>query len=239
MHEGHRQRLYDKLKSGSQLADHEILELLLFTALPRVNTNPLAHDLLDRFRTLSGVLNASADELMSVKGVGARTADFLAVVGACISRTSIPCESGRYLKNFGDVKQFAKERLSGRKSEYAELYLIRKDSLLERIYPFTDLDSHKISLRPEEIIRAFSENRPWAVAFAHNHPASGCFPSADDDVFTEQLQLICSMNNVRLLDHCIVADDGVFSYFDSCRIDSIKSKFTVGNIVKICVPRKI
>ena len=56
MHEGHRRRLYEKLKNGDNLFEHEILEMLLFNSYPRKNTNPIAHDLLSRFPGIGAVL---------------------------------------------------------------------------------------------------------------------------------------------------------------------------------------
>ena len=66
MHEGHRRRMYEKLKNDSLLEDHELLEILLFNAFQRKNTNPIAHALLDRFGTLSGVFGADYNKLITV-----------------------------------------------------------------------------------------------------------------------------------------------------------------------------
>ena len=69
MHEGHRQRLYDKFSRDTKaLSDHEILELMLFPLLPRVNTNAIAHDLLSAFGDLNGVLGATEKQLCTVRG---------------------------------------------------------------------------------------------------------------------------------------------------------------------------
>ena len=77
MHEGHRQRMYEKLENGDDLFDHEVLEILLYAVCPRINTNPLAHKLMDRFVTLYNVLNASVKELKGVDGVGDAVAKYL------------------------------------------------------------------------------------------------------------------------------------------------------------------
>lgn len=77
-HQGHRIRLKRQfLANPSSLLEHQLLELLLFFAIRRSDTNPLAHALIDRFGSLSGVLKASPEELLEVKGVGAHTAEFL------------------------------------------------------------------------------------------------------------------------------------------------------------------
>ena len=76
VHEGHRQRMRERFcREGLDgFADHEVLELLLFDCIPNGNVNPLAHDLLDAFGSLHGVLEAQPEQLMAVKGVGVRTA---------------------------------------------------------------------------------------------------------------------------------------------------------------------
>ena len=81
MHEGHRQRMYDKLKNDDGLFDHELLEILLFNALPRKNTNPIAHELLDTFGSLAGVLAADTEKLKAVNGVGENVALYLKCIG--------------------------------------------------------------------------------------------------------------------------------------------------------------
>ena len=101
LHKGHRKRMKDKADGCSALYDHEILELLLFTAQPRVNTNPAAHALLDRFGTLKGVFSASTEELKTVKGIGDSSANLIRVVGE-ISRRMGSTEGVAVLKNTED-----------------------------------------------------------------------------------------------------------------------------------------
>ncbi len=84
LHKNHRQRLRERFlrSGGDSLEQHELLELFLFEVQPRVNTNPTAHRLIERFSSLDGVLHASADELVEVKGVGRRTAEHIVSAAA-------------------------------------------------------------------------------------------------------------------------------------------------------------
>ena len=79
IHKNHRKRLRERFeREGADSFElHELLELFLFDAIPRVNTNPIAHRLLDRFGDLDGVFSASKEELMSVKGIGERAAEYI------------------------------------------------------------------------------------------------------------------------------------------------------------------
>ena len=79
-HMGHRQRLYDRLKEG-KIFEHEMVELLLFNAVPRQNTNALAHRLLAKFGTVKGIFQASVEELETVEGVGRSVAGYLHLFG--------------------------------------------------------------------------------------------------------------------------------------------------------------
>lgn len=79
IHQGHRERMRDRfLRSGADsLCEHELLEIILFYGIPRINTNELAHRLLESFGSLGGVMSASKTELMKVKGIGSAAADFI------------------------------------------------------------------------------------------------------------------------------------------------------------------
>lgn len=88
-------------------------------------------------------------------------------------------------------------------------------------------------VQPEEVIKLISVSHPYAMVIAHNHTAGSSCPSAMDDDFTKQCQIICSMNNVRLYDHVIYAsDDDIFSYFDSGRLDEIERQFSISSILR-------
>lgn len=83
LHTGHRQRLRERMMTygADALCEHELLELILFYALPRVNTNDIAHMLLKRFGTINNILNAPAEELCAVSGIGGSAADFIRLIG--------------------------------------------------------------------------------------------------------------------------------------------------------------
>ena len=87
LHSGHRQRLLDKIEQGN-VCEHEYLEALLFTALPRKNTNDIAHRLLAEFGDIENVLSAPISALQKVEGVGRNVASFLHIVGLCVKGVS-------------------------------------------------------------------------------------------------------------------------------------------------------
>ncbi|MFQ7035313.1 MAG: hypothetical protein ACLRTQ_06400 [Candidatus Borkfalkia sp.] len=110
MHEGHRQRLYDKFSRDTKaLSDHEILELMLFPLLPRVNTNAIAHDLLSAFGDLNGVLGATEKQLCTVRGIGSSAARSLAVIGEAFRRQGGVVRKKPKIMGLHDVKEIVRE----------------------------------------------------------------------------------------------------------------------------------
>ncbi len=231
MHEGHRKRLWEKLKNGDNLFEHELLEILLFNAYPRVNVNPIAHALLQRFASINEVINASVEELTLVEGVGENVALYLKCIGECM-RLKNDCESFAVIKNNAQFIQFATSRLRGKLYEVLEFYFVDKSGMVRRVCTFTDNDPLRVDVRPEEVVKLISVYRPHGVYMAHNHIDCPSQPSSADDDMTKKVQLICSLNNVRLYDHCILGPDGMFSYFMSNRLDKIAYEYSAANFFK-------
>ena len=232
MHEGHRKRMYEKLKSGANLFDHELLEILLFNALPRKNTNPLAHSLIQTFGSLAGVFEADPDELMSVEGVGENVANYIKCVGECMKRTSPANVGVAVLKTHKDVIDFVTMRLRGKTAEVLEFYFLDKTGKVTSIHPFTCGDAHRVDIASQKITSLFATSRPFSVIIAHNHPRGEATPSENDNLFTKEMQVICSLNEVNLQDHCIFgANNEVYSYYRSGEIDKIKNSYNFRNIL--------
>ena len=232
MHEGHRQRMYEKLKNGDDLFDHELLEILLYNVCPRVNTNPIAHALLDRFVTLSEVFNASIEELKQVKGVGDSVAKFIKVVGTCAERAG-NIGNAPTLKTFADCKKFIDLRLKGKGEEYIELYFLSRSFRVQRIFKYTSFEKSRAGVDKEAIAKDISLFRPYGIIIAHNHLTGSINPSEYDDKFTCFVQFVCSMNGINLLDHIIYVDcDNVFSYRERGLLDKTKSLCSWGNFEK-------
>lgn len=233
MHEGHRQRMYEKIIGGDSLYDHELLEILLFNAFPRKNTNPLAHALLDAFGSLAGVFSADFKQLITVDGVGKNVALYIKCVGECIGRIKQNNTPAVVLKTYDDFKRFTVIRLRGKTEEVVEFYCLEKSGKIKRIFTYSCEDRNRVELDTDSINHILALAEPYALLIAHNHLSGSSEPSADDDVFTAKIQLICSSNNVVLYDHCIYAtDENVYSYFASGKIDKIRKNFSLGAIVE-------
>lgn len=231
MHEGHRQRMYERLINGDDLYSHELLEILLYAALPRVNTNEIAHALLDAFGSIPGVLNAEIDSLTTISGVGKSTAFFIRSVGEILRRAEDYAMGCAVFTSYGDIDKFVKMRMRRKNCEVLEFYFMDKTNKVISIHPYTNYNKDKVEIDPREISTLIAKNQPASIVIAHNHVTNSAEPSVYDDKFTAQIQLLCSLHNVCLFDHCIYCrTDECYSYFYNRRLEQIKKKYNFANL---------
>ena len=231
MHEGHRQRMLQRLEREEGIQDHELLEILLFNAIPRKNTNPLAHELLTAFPSLGAIFCASYEELLNVEGVGPETAAYLRTIGILMGRIRGEGERPPVLFSAGRFSDFLRGRFASLHEEVIEIFALDAQQRVRSSKRFSLSLSDRAAAEPEQINAFLAARRPTGLVIAHNHPSAPALPSAEDDRFTAQIQVICSMNNVRFYDHIIVGQDGTYSYFLVGRMEEIRRKFNLSAIV--------
>ena len=218
IHDGHREKMRQRfLKSGlDAFADHEALELLLYYAIPRRDTNPIAHALMERYGSLSAVLAAPVEDLKKVEGVGESAAILLKLAPQLYRKAKMSdAEQETILSSVERVGAYLLDRFAGEKNEVVyQLCLDRKGKLLackklgEAGVTSADLD-----------IRRLVENAlltgASAVVLAHNHPSGVALPSRDDYAATDRAKTALAVVGVALTDHIIVADGDFVSMADS------------------------
>lgn len=231
MHEGHRQRMLERIANGDALCDHELLELLLYNAIPRKNTNELAHALLEKYGSLAGVLSAGQDELKGVAGVGAGTAAYLRAVALVCGRVN---EREEEIPPFANVELFTQylvRKLRPLEEEFLEVYCLDGLLRVSSVARFTSHDSASAKIASRELGQLLVSRAPKYLLLAHNHPRGGSAPSVQDDKFTARAQVICSSANVRLVDHIIVGAEDTYSYFYTGRLEEIREKFDLNALI--------
>ena len=228
MHEGHRQRMLERLESAEgSLQEHELLEILLFNAIPRKNTNELAHRLLSTFGSLRAVLGAEMAELKAVPGVG----EYLRIIGIFYARAQLKEPELPSAFSFAAFRPFLIERFEGAREEYVELYSLDGKDCVKNVRRFSSEKSFQASVDPKEISRFLVEAKPAAMVAVHNHITGPATPSREDDDFTAQLEILCSMHNVSLRDHIICSPEGVYSYFLSGKLNELSARYSIGNVL--------
>jgi DNA repair protein RadC len=204
---GHRQRLRDRfIRAGrSALADYELLELLLTYAIPRVDTKPLAKALLRRFGTVVGVLQQSNEHLLEVRGIGLKTATFLKIVQACLTRCmETAVEHQESISGPEDIFAFVRLHLGSRTKESA--YVLYLDDARRVIY-HTEVGTGTVDrapLYPREVFKPALTYNATGLVLVHNHPGGPPIPSERDLEMTAKLEEIAASLGINLLDHMIV-----------------------------------
>ena len=208
-HENHRQRMFDRaLKNGFEgFADHELLEMLLFYSIPRVNTNPTAHELLNRFSTVKDVMCASVHELCSVDGVGERSAVMLKLITEMMKRY----ERAAFIKpaayrTIGQIARYLHPYFVGVNVEKLYLMLFNNRLNLIDCVPISEGVVNATDVPIAKISREIFQRNAAAVLIAHNHPNGIPTPSEEDIALTEELQRYLSTSSVVLLEHLVFVD---------------------------------
>ena len=206
MHEGHRERMRAKfLKSGIDLfEDHEILELLLYDAIPRQNTNETAHLLLDQFHSFSGVLDAPIGELERVKGVGRSAAVFLKMLPqVCRKYYEDRQEKGKRIYSLEEAEEMLSIKFIGRDKEVVVLLLLDSDSNVLFCDVVAEGSTNAAPIYMRKIVGLAVEYNANSAILAHNHPSGNPLPSVGDRDVTRNVYEALNSVEVNLLDHII------------------------------------
>lgn len=214
VHDGHRARKKKQFRDHGldAFADHEALELLLFYAIPRVDTNPTAHRLMERFGSLDAVLAAPAEELEEVEGVGGSAATLLSLILPLCRRARIAATRGDIILDTTDrIGDFFKDIFFGvREEAFYEACLDAKGKLLQ-CYKVAEGSADSVSVNVRRIVENALRCRASGVALAHNHPSGFACPSQDDNTTTLIILDALRTVGIELADHVIVADNDFVS----------------------------
>lgn len=218
MHEGHRERLKNRfIKEGLDgFEPHQILELLLFYAIPRRDTNELAHRLLERFGTINGVLEAEVNELVKVIGIGKNTAVLLKMMPE-LSRVYLKDKwrDKPLLDNSQRAGDYLVNIFTGRVKEV--FFVLCLDTMHKLNYSAMVHQGtiNEVPVYPRLIVESALRHNAAGVILAHNHPAGILKPSKADLDATKQIVIALEAISIQVLDHVIVAGDRYYSFADN------------------------
>ena len=215
LHTNHRQRMRKRFAQQggfSGFAEHEVLEYILYLAIPRKDTNPLAHRLIDRFGSLAGVLDALPEELQSVKGVGEHAAIllklFVEVDRRYIAQRAMP---GTLVHTVEEAGQILRPYFVGARNEM--VYVLCLDSK-EKVLGVRKVSEGSLSVSEVNVRRVAEiclSLRASYFYLAHNHTSNLAMPSRDDWYTTDAVRAALEQVGVGMRDHLIFVDGDMVS----------------------------
>ncbi|MBC8535508.1 JAB domain-containing protein [Feifania hominis] len=218
MHDGHRDRVKRRFLSEGLdgFYSHEALELLLYYAIPRRDTNSIAHELIATFGTVANVFEAPYEELLRVPNVGESAATLIKLIPE-LSRFYLDSkyENLDTIDTTEKACNFLTPKFIGRKEEVVYLVCLdNKRKILNcQIIYHGSVNSAQINVR--KIVETVLKYNASGVILAHNHPGGLALPSEEDVRTTERINQALAALNIDLLDHIVVADYDSISFMDS------------------------
>jgi DNA repair protein RadC len=212
--EGHRERLRARLleQGGEGLLDHELLEYLLTLAIPRIDTKPIAKQLIAHYGNLSSVFSADAYSLQHQNGVGEKAAAAIKTVRALALRmASEPVREQPILSSWQALLDYLRLDMAHLTIERVRvLYLNAKNMLIrDEIASEGSIDQAPIYTR--EIIRRSIDLGAAAIILVHNHPSGDSAPSRQDISMTREIMDAGKRLGIAVHDHVIIGKDGFSS----------------------------
>ncbi len=218
IHEGHRDRLRERFLQHGLDGFHELqaLELLLCYAIPRRDTNPIAHALLERFGGLEGVFAATEQELCDVPGVGKYAAALILLVPQLVKRSRVSAASEiRYLRSGKEAAAYLRPRLDTEREEVALMVCLDARMAVINCVELGRGSVSSVNFDVRRVVETAMKSKASFVILAHNHPGGRARMSREDDLVTGRIYKALDLMNIRLFDHIIIAGDEYASVNDA------------------------
>lgn len=221
IHDGHREKLRDSfIEVGLEgKTDHQILELLLTYAMPRIDVNPLAHELIDTFGSLSGVLDADLSELTKVKYISKYGAVLLKLIPE-ISAKYYQSKHGKrvHLNTVNAIKDYMMPQLANEKTEVFYVLCLDTHLNLIRAIKHSEGSPSKTAIDIRSLANQVLNTGTDRIILVHNHLSNSATPSVSDIEATKRITTAFELINVTVLDHIIISGDNYFSFFSNKEI---------------------
>jgi DNA repair protein RadC len=208
---GHRERLRERFRQagGEALPDYELLELVLFRAVPRADVKPLAKQLIQHFGSFAEVVSAPPKRLCEVKGVGEAIVTELKLIGAAVERvTRGKVRSRAVLSSWSAVIEHCRASMAFADHEqFRILFLDKRNQLIaDEVQQRGTVDHTPVY--PREVVKRALELAASAVILVHNHPSGDPTPSNADIQMTKTIIDVAKPLGIEVHDHIIVGKDG-------------------------------
>lgn len=211
----HRQRLRERFLTGGAQAmpDYELLELVLFRAIPRRDVKPLARALLDQFGDFNRVITAPVGRLAEVKGIGNAVITELKIIEAAAHRMARAKVMQRHaISSWDAIIDYCHTVMTHRETEqFRVLYLDSKNTLIADEEQAKGTVDH-VPVYPREVAKRALQLNATALILVHNHPSGDPTPSQSDIDMTEQIRVACGALGLTLHDHLIIGKSTELSF---------------------------
>ncbi|OGO23951.1 MAG: hypothetical protein A2144_05605 [Chloroflexi bacterium RBG_16_50_9] len=228
IYQGHRKRLREKfLKSGiAGFHDYEIVELLLSLGTPRRDCKQAAKEAIKKFQTLRGVLEASAEELQKINGIGPHSAFGVKLVQE-VAREFLKAKilDKPFYKSSQEVFDYLYHSMRGLKKEVFKVFYLNSQNQVIDTIDLSEGTVNSSSVSPREVIEAAIRHSAASLIFVHNHPSGDPEPSASDRDLTRQLVYGGRIMQLKVLDHIIIGDNRYFSFAGEGLIEEYELDF--------------
>lgn len=209
LHEGHRNRLKTRfLESGlDSFQPHNILELLLFYSIPRKDTNDIAHELIEKFGSLSAVFDANIEDLVQVNYITENSATLIKLIPA-ISRAYLMDKSAHIKKisNADIVKEYLHSLYYGEKNEIVYVLFLNNNMDLLGHQKIHEGSVNSSYIDARKVMEHIVKLNASMIIIAHNHPNGSALPSMNDIETTGQLMTIFQPFNIPIIEHFVVSE---------------------------------
>lgn len=218
VHDGHRERLRARFAEHGLESFNELnaLELLLCYAIPRRDTNELAHRLLDTFGSLSGVFQASMQELTSIPGIGENAAALILMVPQIVKKAHVSkAKETKIIRNSTDAGNYLLPYFLDEQDEIVMMLCLDNKRAVICCREMGRGVVNCVDANIRRMVETALKVKTTTVIIAHNHPNGVALPSREDDNFTRTLYRSLGLLGITLEDHIIVANDEFVSLADS------------------------
>ncbi len=214
-HGGHRQRMRERFMREKlrSFAPHEALEMLLYYAIPRQDTNPIAHRLIDHFGSFQAVLEADTKELSEVDGVGEQAAVLISMLlpllRIYLTEKMLPRQA---IRDYGQIDQYCGALFTGATQE--QCYVLAFDSKLrlKGCEMLSEGTVASVEMNPRRLVSVLLKYGASGAVVTHNHLSDNASPSMEDVDMTHLLTDLLEKVQIRLYDHIIVAAKELYSF---------------------------
>lgn len=226
LHTGHRKRLKEEVLAQDfheSMPPHKILEMLLFYGIPRKDTNPIAHELLNKFGSLRGVIEAEPEELFAVKGMTHNAAALIKLIMPIARRyeTDVKANLNRKFASIDEIGEFLAKKHMGYGVETFAITNFKSNGELISCEIISKGDMSSVPLTVKAVVQNVLKHKAPCVIISHNHINKVAMPSRADLEMTKAIKDTLDNIGVNLLDHIIVSDNDFTSLAQSAQYKAL------------------